>query len=84
MSNPIPGTENIKWIEYGGAVVIRGSYDESMIEDAEKFLAEQAVETVRQIMEEDRSVFSFRKGAEANEVVVEWRIKIPKFNWREW
>ena len=52
MSNPIPGTENIKWIEYGGAVVIRGSYDESMIEDAEKFLAEQAVETVRQIMEE--------------------------------
>lgn len=83
VSNPIPGTENIKWIEYGGAVVIRGSYDESMIEDAERFLAEQAVETVRQIMEEDRSVFSFREGAEANEVVVEWRIKIPKFNWRE-
>ena len=45
--------------------------------------AEQAVETVRQIMEEDRSVFRFRKGAEADEVVVEWRIKIPKFNWRE-
>ena len=83
MSNPIPGTENIKWIEYGGAVVIRGGYDESMIEDAERFLAEQAVETVRQIMGKDRSVFRFRKGAEANEVVAEWRIKIPKFNWRE-
>lgn len=83
MSNPIPGTENIKWIKYGGAVVIRGDYDESMIKDAERFLAEQAVETVRRIMEEDRSVFRFRKGAEDNEVVVEWRIKIPKFNWRE-
>ena len=63
--------------------MIRGGYDESMIKDAERFLAEQAVETVRQIMEEDRSVFRFRKGAEADEVVVEWRIKIPKFNWRE-
>nr|DAY79011.1 MAG TPA: hypothetical protein [Caudoviricetes sp.] len=83
MSNPIPGTENIKWIKYGGAVVIRGGYDESMIKDAERFLAEQAVETVRQIMEEDRSVFRFREDAEADEVVVEWRIKIPKFNWRE-
>lgn len=83
VSNPNQGTENIKWIEYGGAVVIRGSYDESMIEDAERLLAEQAVETVRQIMEEDRSVFRFRKGAEDNEVVAEWRIKIPKFNWRE-
>ena len=43
MSNPNPGTENIKWIKYGGAVVIRGGYDESMIKDAERFLAEQAV-----------------------------------------
>lgn len=83
MSNPNPGTENIKWIEYGGTAVIRGGCDESAIEYAERLLAEQAVETVRQIMEEDRSVFSFREGAEANEVVVEWRIKIPKFNWRE-
>ena len=83
MSNPNPGTENIKWIEYGGTAVIRGGYNESVIEYAERLLAEQAVETVRQIMEEDRSVFRFRKGAEDNEVVVEWRIKIPKFNWRE-
>ena len=80
--NPIPGDEDVKWIGYGGAVVISGTYDENMLEEAEKFLTERAVTTVRQIMERDRSAFRFREEGDG-EVVVEWRIKIPKFNWRK-
>lgn len=79
--NLIPGDEDVKWIRYGGAVVISGAYDESMIEDAMEFLTERAVAAVRQIVERDRSAFRFRE--ENGEVVAEWQIKIPKFNWRK-
>ena len=55
MSNPNPGTENIKWIKYGGAVVIRGGYDESMIKDAESFLAEQAWKKIEACSDSERA-----------------------------